>query len=48
VDADGYMRVAVDEEEGGGLVGVGVMGENTIYPTRTYALNKIGLLPNPS
>jgi len=40
VDADGYMRVAVGEEVGGGLVRVIVMGENMIYPTRTYALQE--------
>ncbi len=40
MDADGYMRVAVGEEEGGGLVGISVIGENTIYPTQTYALQK--------
>jgi hypothetical protein len=34
------MPVAVGEEEGGGLVGVGVMDENTIYLTQTHDLQK--------
>jgi 6-phosphogluconate dehydrogenase len=34
------MRVAVSEKESGGLVGVAVIGENTIYLTRTHALQK--------